>query len=271
MKAHWLAFLVGFIFLSDSAFADASGQWHDISVPKKYGDPEVIRGLLDLPDGGDMSPAVVLMHGCGGLSDIVMAGLEAHATALRDAGFATLILDSFGPRNLDGGVVCESFEALRKAVYNRRFDAFGAHEFLENITAIDGRNIFLMGQSNGGSVAVSMAQPHIKKATGQDRSFRAVTALYPWCRTFKGRELMSPLLILTGSDDDWTPPKACVDRLGTMEGAIYDVQVFDGAYHSFDLPMPVHTYKGHNVGGNSVATKQARARMVEFFLSHLEP
>jgi hypothetical protein len=46
------------------------------------------------------------MHGCSGLHPLTRKSLQAHARDLVGAGFATLILDSSGPRKLTGERVC---------------------------------------------------------------------------------------------------------------------------------------------------------------------
>ena len=254
-------FFVVFAFLLLSAPASAA-EWHDIVVQPKYGDPVTIRGELHMPDGDGPFPAVVMMHGCAGLTQIVGYGLEDHAAFLNERGFAALILDSFGPRGLEGGEVCDTIPALTRARYTRAYDAYGAHAFLAARADIDGANVFLMGQSNGGGVAVD-------QAFDEDTPYRAITAFYPWCGSFPGTVLTAPLLVLSGSADDWTPPAGCVGQIGLMTGAAYDVEIYDGAHHSFDLPMGIRTYKGHSVGGDKAATKAARVRMIAFFRDHM--
>ncbi|MEQ8666780.1 MAG: dienelactone hydrolase family protein [Rhodospirillales bacterium] len=264
-----LTVLIALLILSTAHAAE----WHDVMSPSKFGEAEIIRGELHLPaketHGNGPFPAVVLMHGCGGLTPAVKQGLDAHADALNEAGFAALILDSFGPRNLAGGQVCENVDQLVRMRHSRRADAAGAHAFLAERSDIDGANIFLMGQSNGAGTAVLAAQPSFAQATGTDAAFRAVAAFYPWCGSFDSYRLTTPLLILSGSEDGWTPPASCAKRVGKMKGADYQVEVYDGATHSFDLPIERQEYAGQVVAGDAPAALAARARMIAFFRENM--
>ena len=62
-----------------------------------------IGGELAFPKGNGPFPAVILLHPCGGLDPIGLATLQAHSRELLSNGFGTLILDSYGPRNLARG------------------------------------------------------------------------------------------------------------------------------------------------------------------------
>ena len=61
------------------------------------GDPVVISGDLRFPSGAGPFPAVILAHGCSG---IVLGVQAAWASALREWGYATFVIDSFRGRNL---------------------------------------------------------------------------------------------------------------------------------------------------------------------------
>ena len=228
------------------------------------GRPVTLTGTLMHPPGEGPFPAVVLMHGCGGLMPAVRAALATHAEALAEAGFAALILDSFGPRGNAGGAVCETYERLGHARRYRVQDAEDARAWLAARPGIDGANIFQMGQSNGGSVSIRLAQ---RETTG----FRAIAAYYPWCGAFNrlGAKavLTAPLIVFGGGKDDWVAPDDCTTI--RAEGAEYEVTVYPEAAHSFDLPIPVHRFKGHLVGHAPAADRDARARMIAFFRRHL--
>lgn len=228
------------------------------------GTPVTLEASLHLPDGPGPHPAVILMHGCGGLQPAVAKALAIHATALNDAGFATLILDSFGPRGIGGGYVCETYERLGNARNYRMQDARDAKTFLTGRADIDSANIFAMGQSNGGSVAIRLSQR-------DTREFRALAGFYPWCGAFNRlgakAQLTTPLIVFGGDADDWVPPDNCTTI--TAEGAEYAVHVYPGAAHSFDLQIPEQRFQGHLVGNNAAAEKDSRAKMIAFFKRHL--
>jgi len=63
---------------------------------------ETLTATLTLPGAGSPAPAVVLMHGCSGVSSTH----HAWATTLRGWGYTGLVLDSFGARGVRS--VCET-------------------------------------------------------------------------------------------------------------------------------------------------------------------
>ena len=238
--------LLALLFTFCLAQPASAAEWHDIASPSKYGEPEIIRGELHLPTGDGPFPAVVLMHGCGGLSAAVKQGLDAHAAALNDAGFAAMILDSFGPRDLAGGKVCENVDQLVRQRHARRADAAGAHAFLQTLPEVDGGNIFLMGQSNGAGTAVLAAQPSFAKATGLDVPFRAVAAFYPWCGSFDSIQLTTPLLVSPTPSRPCLPsPKANSRPWGSM---------------TKEVPDPAAIARGARKPGTRIGQVRARCR-----------
>lgn len=218
------------------------------------------------PEGEGPFPAVVFMHGCGGWQSAVRNGLREHATFLRDHGFVVLNLDSFGPRRNSGGSVCASFDRLREARDYRTYDAFDALRYLQAQGFVDRDRVFLVGQSNGGSVAMKVAARGAPAKYGRGgRGFRAVVAYYPWCGALgtSRPSLDAPLMIFGGGRDDWVPPKKC--QKFNASGAPLKVKVYPRAAHSFDLLTPEHRYLGKLVGYNPEATEDSRQLMLAFF------
>lgn len=67
------------------------------------GAPTELRGLLIKPEGSGPFPAVVTLHGCGGLFDKqgnLVAREEAWGQLLTSNGYVVLFPDSFGPRGV---------------------------------------------------------------------------------------------------------------------------------------------------------------------------
>lgn len=222
-----------------------------------------LKAELFRPKGDGPFPAVVLMHGCGGWQGAVLSGLHSHATYFLDHGYVVLNLDSFGPRGTSGGTICESTARLVRALDYRTYDAFDALRYLRSQKFVDPQNVFLMGQSNGGSVAINAA-----KATGRD-GYRAVAAYYPWCGSLGASrvKLASPLIIFSGGRDDWVPAWQC--RHKTATGATLKVIEYPAAAHSFDLPITTQRYLGKLIGFDKPATEDSRTRMLAFFGSHV--
>lgn len=247
-----------FCFYSTASFAS---EFIKFEATKPYKSKKVmLRGELYKPEGAGPFPTVVLMHGCGGWQNAVRTALSSYAELLVGDGFAVLNLDSFGPRRNSGGQVCASFNKLKEAREYRTTDAFDAMRYLKAQSFVDSENIFLMGQSNGGSVAINVANSNSEKAR-----FRAVVAFYPWCGAFGGRnvDLSSALMVLGGAKDDWVPPQFCSEVVSN--GEKLEVTIYPNAPHSFDVNVLQQRYLGNLIGYDHVAAVDSRLRMLAFF------
>lgn len=233
-----------------------------------------IRFSMRAPSGDGSFPAVILMHGCSGLDGAVGRGMAQHADHLVDAGFIALILDSFTSRRISS--TCTSSSKAAESTLFRQYDAIHALRHLQGLPEVDPANVFLMGQSEGGGVAAKLAAHHLSsivkddvlaEASGQPW-FAAIVAYYPWCPHVP-KWLDTPLLVLSGEEDDWTPSQGCYWHKAVAKGAPYDVKIYEDAHHSFDLPMPVQSYVGYTVGGHPAAAADSRARMIAWFREHM--
>lgn len=217
-----------------------------------------LTGTFYKAPGKSEVPAVILMHGCGGLQASVRRSLRAHARYLISQGFSALILDSFGPRRNSGGTTCQNLRKLAEARSYRLRDALDARKWLMAQPGTDSRNIFLMGQSNGGSVAILAAYR---------KAFGAIAAYYPWCGVFPSPASPStPLIVFGASRDDWVPPDMCRSRKQTSRFSYIE---YENAAHSFDVNSGITRYLGYRVGYNGAATADSRRRMVIFFRRHI--
>ncbi|MDE0046794.1 MAG: dienelactone hydrolase family protein [bacterium] len=233
-----------------------------------------VRFTMRSPSGEGPFPAVILMHGCSGLGESVGRGMAQHADHLVDAGFVALILDSFTTRGIDS--TCTSSRKAAESTLFRQHDAVHTLRHLQALPDIDPENVFLMGQSEGGSVAVKLAAHPLSSVVKDDAMveasgqpwFAAIVAYYPWCPHVP-KWLDTPLLVLSGEEDDWTPSQGCIWHKAVVKGAPYDVKIYEDAHHSFDLPMPVQHYVGYTVGGHPAAAADSRMRMIAWFREHM--
>jgi len=267
IRPRALSFSLFFSILMFSLFSSMSfaSETVKFDATKLYKSKKVtLRGELFRPKGNGQFSTVILMHGCGGWQTPVRTALTSYAEFLVANGFAVLNLDSFGPRRNSGGKVCASYGKLKEAREYRTADAFDAVEFLKTQEFVDPNNIFLMGQSNGGSVAINVANSNLPEP-----SFRAVVAYYPWCGAFGSNkvDLTSPLLVLGGAKDDWVPPYACKNVKSS--GEKLRVTIYPEAPHSFDINILQQRYMGKLIGYDSNAARSSRIEMLSFFNEHL--
>ncbi|HKK84125.1 MAG TPA: dienelactone hydrolase family protein [Roseovarius sp.] len=272
-KKSWIRLRFAILALATAAFfvpVPAMAKVQAVSIPSTSNSGLSLNAHLHRPAGGGRAPAVVLMHGCGGWQPAVKQGLDAYAKFLVGNGFIVLNVDSFGPRGNQGGTVCQSLNRLSAARQYRTSDAYDALQFLRAQPFVDAKSVFLIGQSNGGSVAMIAAMERTRRSQiGGQQGFRGVVALYPWCGATGSRRpnLDSPLLILGGALDDWVPPTEC-QRM-TARGREMQVRVYANAAHSFDVPVPVHRYLGNLVGYSPSAARDARSEILQFFNTHM--
>lgn len=265
-------FLWGLLFLTPvpgvtQEQAEESVVWFPASLPHTGANVR-LKGELYRPAGPGPFPAVVLMHGCGGWQPAVRFTLRRYAETLNARGYAVLNLDSFGPRRQYGSQMCPDNARLRDALRYRTADAFDALRFLARLSWVDARHIFLMGQSNGGSVAIMAAESAGKRRHNADGpAFRGVVAYYPWCGGFGSLDLSAPLLVFAGGQDDWVSARECENM--TARGAELRVIVYPQAAHSFDLEVMLHRYNGYLVGHDPAAARDSRTRMIAFFDAQL--
>jgi len=190
------------------------------------------------PQGAGPFPAVVVMHGCDGIS----AHTRRWADRLVSWGYAALIVDSFRPRGLTN--VCKQGALLPG--YARAGDAIAAKAHLQSLPNIDKGKIGLVGFSHGGWAALAAAN-----------SFKAVVAYYPWC----SGPVPGNTLVLIGSADDWTPAQRC-------SGGPANLKVYSGATHAFDAHVNL-TYLGHRMAYDAAAASDAESRTQQFLASRL--
>ena len=209
-------------------------------------DPSVqVYGTLVIPKKTEGKiPAIVFVHGSGGPS-------QKHKKWLKQfnkMGIATFQLNCFKPRKVSS-TVGDQFTVSSGSM---TADAFNALKILSNHPRIDANRIGIMGGSKGGTVAMAAAwKPVIEKLGGL--KFACHISLYPSCGEYETYSFSeSPILIMIGEKDEWTPAPPCVDFGIAMKEHGYNnikVVVYPDAHHSFDADHPVsvvrngHSYK----------------------------
>ena len=117
-----------------------------------------LDGYLFRPAGERKNPAVVFLHGCGGLFNRATGLINIReldwARQLTQRDYVVLMVDSFGPRNQ--GEMC-SQRGFNREVYQRRpHDAYGALLFLQAQPYVRPDRVGVVGWQGGGAILFSI-------------------------------------------------------------------------------------------------------------------
>ncbi len=232
-------------------------------------DHHQVAGLLSRPGGEGRSPAVVLLHTCGGLLPHVTSDWPAYLTGL---GYVVLSVDSYTPR---GYSRCTERTTWKN---DQTKDAFGALDYLAGLPFVDGERIAVMGFAAGAFAINEILIGRSRQRTGM-RNYKAAISLYGRCndplRTYTEKDI--PLMHIVGEFDlfrdicenmriDWNVP--------------IEVHVLKGAYHAFDQSQitskrldPGNYFFPEHFGNpmlyDAAKTREARELTRPFLAKHL--
>jgi len=220
-------------------------------------------GALYKPDGPGPFPAVVVLHGCNGVSP----QMQAWAQRLNRWGYAAVVVDSFGPRGYPDGI-CAKVQLV--PAETRARDAFAAAAWLRNQPLVDGARIGVIGFSHGGwTVMRAILEPAVREAGAVP--FRAAVAYYPACPPGHAT-IASDTLILIGDADDWTPAPRCTAYVASQVEPAHtlEIKVYPGATHAFDVMASPRTAFGHFMSYDPSAADDSFAMARRFFDARLK-
>ncbi|MBK1658324.1 dienelactone hydrolase family protein [Paracraurococcus ruber] len=205
---------------------------------REGGKPALIAGELRLPAPlrpGQRVPAVVLVHGSGGIG----ASTDLWARELNAAGIAAFLLDSFAGRGIVSTVQDQSqLHSLAMMV-----DAYRALDVLAQHPRIRADRIAVMGFSKGAVAAVYSAMGRFQAAFGtQGHRFAAHIGLYTPCNVAYAKDAEvgpAPIRLFHGVVDDYVAIGPCRDYAARLKQAGADVALAEYAngQHSFDNPF----------------------------------
>ncbi len=237
-------------------------------------DGQNLTGVLFVPAGSGPFPAVVALHGCGGLTTangMIGARHRDWGLQLSAQGYMVLFPDSFSSRGL--GSQCVVRDRTVRPGKERVIDAVAARTWLQSRSDIIAQRVSLLGWSNGGS-SVLWTAARDRKPRDDKPDFNAAVALYPGCRLVaqsaerRDWESRIPLLILIGEADTWTPAEPCrqLVKITRENGRDATLVTYPHAVHEFDHPDRKPTkrtglaFTGDDSGEAMVATDpEARA------------
>lgn len=210
------------------------------------------------PAGSGPFPAVVLMHSCGGVKNPHM---KQHAQELLKAGYAVVVIDSFGPRGI---------ENCATRILSGSAGVADAYAALASVAArpfVDKSRIYQVGYSWGAIVSTMLASPQSAAIVGSPTRFTATVSNYSNC-SYQGKYQLllkdsdRPLLMLMGKRDQEMPLDTCFPLLDELKAAGAPVQwhIFSDATHSWDKP----SQSDRGYAYNEQITNEATARMLAF-------
>jgi dienelactone hydrolase len=196
-----------------------------------------VWGDLSFPKGAvGTVPAIVLMHGSGGIEKSMGQWVDA----FNDIGVATFVVSSFEPRGI--ARTAEN-QALVPPPANL-VDAFQALQLLATHPRIDRSRIGVMGFSRGGEVAFRTAiEPFRRAVVKSDLKFALHIPVYAGCnQVYWSTDITkAPMLNLVGAEDDYTTAPPC-ERLAARyaaAGAPVRTINYPRANHSWDAMYQV--------------------------------
>jgi len=209
----------------------------DFLIGRKEGKAVTIAGELRIPrPGTDRLPAVVLVHGSGGVSGFV----DDWSQQLNAMGAATFLLDSFTGR----GIVSTGNDQSQLGRLAMIFDMYRVLELLARHPRIDQARIATMGFSRGGQAVLysSLQRFYSMHGPSGGLQFAAYIPFYPTCNTTfggDGEPADKPIRIFHGSADDYVPVAPCRAYVERLRKAGKDIQLteYADAHHVFDWPF----------------------------------
>jgi len=237
-----------------------------------------LHAQLYRPDGNGPFPAVIALHGCGGLSGqngAVLPRYRDWSDRLLKAGYAVLWPDSFGSR--DAGPQCRETDRKVLARRERVADITAAHKWLLAQAWVARGRISLIGWAHGASAVLWAVRPQLAGKGVGEPDYRSAIAFYPECRISArtGWSARVPTLLLIGASDDVASPVQCRQMVDGARGrsALTRIVVYPSAAHDFDrADVPLRSLDGNDraaperghIGSDAQARSDAQKRVAEW-------
>ena len=184
------------------------------------------------------SPALVILHTCGGISQHI----RVWADAAVKRGYTVLTVDAMRGLKSD----CGSPSQLSNGRLVK--DALDAVAHLASLPGVDGQRISVIGFSKGAMMASWLASSNVANTLRPATPpVAASVSAYAFCGLAPSRgrpqgitivqpDTDRPLLVLMGGKDNETPPASCLELLPKLKAAGKPVHwhVYPEATHSWD-------------------------------------
>ena len=214
---------------------------------------EIVSGILNKPDGAGPFPAIVLLHGRGGMTTQTSNFWPRYFNRI---GYVTLSIDSLSSRGnsrSDWGIK------------DQRLDAYGGLDFLAALPFVDGKRVGVIGFSAGGRTVNKFVHGQ-QRESDNGLSFKAAISFYGNCGLIRFEKKSLPLMMLVGELETNKRLKDClVDHPGTN----VEVHMLKDAYHAFDDQRftSLRTSRGGNQMQYNHAARLASEELVKQFLT----
>ena len=299
MRRAWLAFFAAVLTVSAMAQPQPQPQTQTqtqtqtaVIVPSldaSGGKPLPLKAFWFAASNATASaPAMVLLHGCGGLYDRqgrLATRYTDMARRLNALGVHVLATDSLTPRG-ERGLCTQPSNTRSVNMVQRRRDALGALQWLAAQPGVDAQRLGLLGWSNGGSTVLAALNGKHREVVAATVRPSLTVAFYPGCgaEVARGFAPVAPLLMLLAEADDWTPAAPCKALAQAVAASAApgvpapEWESYAGAFHGFDgtdpvrvrtdVPNGVRSGQGVHVGSDPAAREAATLRWATFLQQH---
>jgi len=211
------------------------------------------KGDLFLPKGARADnpvPAMVILHGSGGIQD----GREYdYAQLFNENGIAAFVVDYYEPRGVTDATpyVVKTMAATEVDVMS---DAYSALKILGTHPAIDKTRIGVTGYSYGGMATRYVLDDRLKNIMAPDvPPFALHMDIYGPCHQTLGHTgtTGAPYLAIHGDKDNSVDPALCQEVYKDLEagGSKVESHVIAGAGHAWENAAPLSEFGGSYVRG----------------------
>lgn len=173
-----------------------------------------------LPAIGGIRPAVLVLHGSGGVSDF-----PEDVRELANRGYITLAPHYFEST----GTSWADLDSIRRHGLTWGQTVLDAVECARLLPNVDSQSIGLLGFSLGGYLAIAVA--------AHDRRIKCVAEFFGGVpeRFLPSIEHLPPTLILHGQDDEIVPVRHALElkQLCQKKGFYFEMELYPGAGHNF--------------------------------------
>lgn len=211
---------------------------------------------LDLYLRDAPSSTILFAPGCDGYTQ----NYHARARNIRSWGYNVVAIDSLTGRGVTGTMGTCLDQVPRVNSPERASDYLVVADWVANQKWHSGR-IGIIGYSAGagGIEHLIMSAPGFTAG-----KIDAAVEYYPWCKNPVKPNI--PTMLHIGSLDTWTPPDRCS---GNNFKTQYEMFVYEGATHAFDVFKGPRSTAGHDIRYNKEADILALSRTRAFFEKHL--